>query len=194
MTSEHRRKTEGGKPRPGFLPIGATRGLFLVLFLWLLAGCTTTASDSLPYTLDEGQTQRGDLRVVGGNATLESSSRLAGSVYMTHGSLQLGPQAVIAEDIVMLSGSLFMDNGAKVEGDVVMLSGRLALQPEAAILGELTTNTSRVIQEIAARLLQQALLVFCLPILGLAALVLLIIGWQRRKARRKLAGSGVTQA
>ena len=160
------------------------------IVLLLLAGCTTTASESLPYTLAEGETQRGDLRVVGGNAALEAGSQLTGGVYMTHGNLLLGPHAVVGKDIVMLNGTLQMEPGAVVEGDVVMLSGRLSMLPDAAIQGELATGFARVMSEVITRLLRQVLLVVCLPVLMVAALIGLLAWWQHRKARQPHAIPG----
>jgi len=175
-----------------------TNKLFRAFLAWgmvllLLAGCTTTASESVPYTLAEGETQRGDLRVIGGSAALEAGSHLTGGVYMTHGSVWLGPQAVVGKDIVMLSGVLQMEPGAVVAGDVIMLSGRLAMQPEAEIQGELATGVTRVLQEIIARLLRQVIVFVCLPALVVAALIGLFAWWQKRKARQPQATPGETK-
>jgi len=167
--------------------------LVWVIVLSLLAGCTTTASESLPYTLAEGETQRGDLRVVGGSAELEAGSELTGGVYMTHGSLQLGPQALVGKDIVMLSGMLQMEPGAVVTGDVIMLSGRLVMQPDTEIEGELATGVARVLQEILTRLLRQVLVFLCLPALVIAALIGLFAWWQHRKALKLRAINGETK-
>ncbi len=159
----------------------------------LLAGCTTTASESLPYTLAEGETHRGDLRVVGGSAELEAGSELTGGVYMTHGSLQLGPQALVGKDIVMLSGMLQMEPGAVVTGDVIMLSGRLVMQPDTEIEGELATGVACVLQEILTRLLRQVLVFLCLPALVIATLIGLFAWWQHRKSRKPRAIPGETK-
>ena len=164
--------------------------LFILLIAAFLAGCTTTASESVPYTLAEGETQRGDLRVIGGSAALEAGSQLTGSVYMTHGSILLGSQATVGKDIVMLSGVLQMEPGAVVTGDVIMLSGRLAMQPDAEIQGELATGVTRVLQEVIARLLRQVIVFVCLPALVVAALIGLFAWWQKRKARQPQATPG----
>lgn len=164
--------------------------LVWLIVLLLLAGCTTTASEALPYTLAEGETQRGDLRVVGGSAELEAGSELTGGVYMTHGSLLLGPQALVGKDIVMLSGMLQMEPGAVVTGDVIMLSGRLVMQPDAEIQGELATGLTRVLREIISRLLRQVLVFVCLPALVIAILIGLFAWWQHRKARKPRAIPG----
>jgi len=160
---------------------------FILLIVAILAGCTTTASEALPYALAEGETQRGDLRVIGGSAELAAGSQLTGGVYMTHGSLLLGPQAGVGKDIVMLSGILQMEPGAVVTGDVIMLSGRLVMQPDAVIQGELATGLARVLREIISRLLRQVLVFLCLPALVIALLIGLFAWWQHRKARQARA-------
>jgi hypothetical protein len=161
------------------------RGVLFLCLAAILAGCTATASGPVPLEIAAGEQRQGDLRIINGQAILGEGAGLDGTVYLVLGGLTLEPQATISEDVVILNGTLQMEPGASIQGDVVMLSGRAGLKEGAGVAGEVTSDRARFFQELTARLVQQLILLCCLPVLGLAVVGLGIWIVHRRRAARR---------
>ncbi len=86
------------------------------------------------YTLGEDETLNGDLVIAGGNATLETGSRVQGDILALGGSLRA--DGLVEGDILALGGQVYLGENASVKGSVNMLGGSLERMPGSLIEGE----------------------------------------------------------
>jgi cytoskeletal protein CcmA (bactofilin family) len=144
--------------------------VFLVLIVGLVTACGTV-STSGDYTLESGETVRGDLLITSGNATLEQDSRVTGNVVIT-------------------SGNLYADG--EVEGDILLTSGNVELGPNANVHGDIKGTSGRITRADGAResnfdvgfpFFAPIFLLCCLLPLAVLVLflILIIIAFARRR-------------
>jgi hypothetical protein len=113
--------------------------ILLGLSVLLVAGCSGRSVTSDDYTLESGQTLRGDLTVFSGDVTLEQGSHVTGNVYMTSGDLVANGE--IDGDIFLTSGNVALGYEAVVHGHILTTSGdihraegsRVATDPEPVL-------------------------------------------------------------
>ncbi len=113
--------------------------MILVLMVFAATACTTV-STSGSYTLESGQTQRGNLIITSGTADLEEGSRVTGNVLMTSGVLNA--EGEIGGDILFSSGDVNLGPKAAVGGDIRGTSGKVNQEDGARVDGRIQPNQS----------------------------------------------------
>lgn len=86
------------------------------------------------YTLAEDETLNGDLVIAGGNATLETGSRVQGDILALGGTLRA--DGLVEGDILALGGQVYLGENASVKGSVNMIGGSLERMPGSLIEGD----------------------------------------------------------
>lgn len=153
------------------------RFVLLTLIAVLLAACGTV-STSGDYTLESGETVRGDLAITSGNATLEQGSRVTGNVLMTSGDLFVDGE--VGGDILFTSGDIELGPNANVHGDIKGTSGRVQRADGARVGGQVSTRQSSF--SVGFPLFSRFLLCCCvLPPLAIVLFVVLIVAFARRR-------------
>ncbi|NLG71228.1 MAG: polymer-forming cytoskeletal protein [Chloroflexi bacterium] len=107
--------------------------LCLVLCSALITGCLQVNS-SPTFTLENGDTVRGNLLLFSSNAVLEENSQVTGSVWLPRANLRVDGN--VGGDIFVLIGSVDLGASAAVNGDVMVVSGSIQLSPEARTGGQ----------------------------------------------------------
>jgi hypothetical protein len=105
--------------------------LFFLLLASMVAACTVIPSGN--YTLESGQTVRGDLWVLSGNSTFEEGSQITGSAYVFSGNVL--SDGAINKHLVVTSGNVTLGPDARVGGDVITPSGNVTQASTARIEG-----------------------------------------------------------
>jgi len=146
--------------------------ILLILFAVLVAGCSTVSTHG-QYTLERGETLRGNLVLTSGHATLEEDSRVTGSVLMTSGSLDVKADAKIDGNVFLTSGNVYLGPRAVVRGDVILTSGNVRRGEGARVEGKISRNGL----DVGANLFGT----FCLPPIVLLAVFLYWLAAQTRK-------------
>ena len=152
------------------------RTMILLILAALVAGCGTV-STSGGFTLERGETLRGDLMVTSGRATLKEDSRVTGSVFLTSGSLELEAGAEISGNVLVTSGDVSLASGAVVRGDVVTTSGRINQAEGARIEGKTATAGADLSGNIFGA--------FCTRPIAVLGVFVLFIYWLFGLARRR---------
>lgn len=153
------------------------RFVLLVLIAGLVAACGTISTHG-DYTLESGQTVRGDLMITSGNATLEEGSRVTGNVFMTSGDLYADGE--VDGDILLTSGDIELGPNAYVHGDVKGTSGRVTQADGARVGGQVSTRQSSF--SVGFPLFSRFLLLCCLlPLVVIVAIIVLIVALVRRR-------------
>ncbi len=152
--------------------------LLLGALLLLVVGCTTV-STSGDYTLDSGQTLRGNLVITSGNATLEEDSRVTGDVLMTSGNLRADGE--IKGNIILFSGEVSLGPAAIVYGDIKGTSGEVQQAEGAQVRGQISTNQSsfRIGWGFFVSLF---ILIFVLPLVLIGGLIFLVVVLRRGRS------------
>lgn len=154
--------------------------ILLMLFAVLISGCSTVSTHG-QYTLERGETLRGNLLLTSGHATLEENSRVTGSVLMTSGSLDVKADAEINGNVFLTSGNVYLGPRAVVRGDVILTSGNVRRGEGARVEGKI----SRSGFDVGASLFGT----FCLPPIVLLAVFLY---WLIAQARKRPAAETPT--
>ena len=160
--------------------------VFLVLIVGLVTACGTV-STSGDYTLESGETVRGDLLITSGNATLEQDSRVTGNVVITSGNLYADGE--VEGDILLTSGNVELGPNANVHGDIKGTSGRITRADGARVGGTVSTSESNF--DVGFPFFAPIFLLCCL--LPLAVLVLFLILIIIAFARRRPAAAAPVQ-
>ena len=92
------------------------------------------------YTLEEGDTQNGDLVIMGGTATLEESSTVNGDVVLLGGTVT--GNGTINGNLVGMGGSIDLGESAVVNGDLVTMGATMDRAEGAQVNGEVIQNFS----------------------------------------------------
>lgn len=92
------------------------------------------------YTLEEGETQNGDLVIMGGTATLEDGSIVNGDVVLMGGTVKA--DGTINGSLVGMGGSIDLGEAAVINGDLVTLGATVDRQEGTQITGEVIQNFS----------------------------------------------------
>jgi hypothetical protein len=121
--------------------------LFLSIFCTLFMGFTlpVSASTSLAvnhsdrvifgdYTLASGDTNQGDLVVIGGNVVIEEGATVMGTLAVIGGGLTIN--GTVNGDIVSVGGSGEIGDSAYISGSMVSIGSNLSISDDATILGE----------------------------------------------------------
>ena len=112
--------------------------LALAMALWLV--CLPVSADEpgtallgQRITLENGEVQRGDLVLVGGEIEMLPGSRVEGELAILGGSARLAGE--VTGSVSVIGGSLSLEQGALVHGDVVIAGTLRYRHPEAVVLG-----------------------------------------------------------
>ena len=154
--------------------------LLLVLLAMLVSGCGSM-STSGNYTLESGQTLRGDFLTTEGVVTLKEGSRVTGNVIMTSGELRVESNAIIGGSVVMFSGEVFLEPGSVVRGDVIRTSGDIHQEEGAVIQGQVSSNIAGFIASFIVRLIG----LYCVLPLALIGVVIGVAVYFVRRRRRQ---------
>jgi hypothetical protein len=92
------------------------------------------------YTVESGDTFRGDLVVFGGNVTIEENAELDGNLVVIGGTIQSNGET--QGDVVVVGGQVSLEKAALVTGDVVTIGGQLNRAEGAEIQGEVVNNAA----------------------------------------------------
>ena len=123
--------------------------LFLLLALTLIPSSAVFAQGEGPtgdgkiifgqnFTLESGDTFKGDLVVFGGNVTIEKGASLNGNLVVFGGTVS--SDGTVHGDIVIVGGQVSLDTNAVVTRDVVTVGGQLSKAEGAEIQGEVVNN------------------------------------------------------
>lgn len=153
--------------------------ILLILSGLLVAGCSGRIVTSGDYTLESGETLRGDLTLFSGDATLEEGSQVSGDIFMTSGNLDAYGE--VNGDIFFTSGNVELGPEAVVHGDILATSGNLHRAEGSRVDGEVVTEPTTF--PISSRLIAGLLGSFCvLPLVVIAVLIALLITFARRRS------------
>jgi hypothetical protein len=92
------------------------------------------------YTLEEGETQNGDLVIMGGTATLEEGSIVNGDVVLMGGTVKA--DGTVNGSLVGMGGSIDLGESAVINGDLVTMGATVDRQEGTEIGGEVIQNFS----------------------------------------------------
>ncbi len=92
------------------------------------------------YTLEEGETQNGDLVIMAGTATLEEGSTVNGDVVLMGGTVR--GDGVINGNLVGMGGTITLGEMAVVNGDLVAMGTTVNRDEGAQVSGEVIQNFS----------------------------------------------------
>lgn len=92
------------------------------------------------FTLESGDTFKGDLVVFGGNVTLEENSNLDGNLVVIGGTVKSNGET--QGDVVVVGGQVSLEDSALVAGDVVTIGGQLNRAEGAEIKGDVVNNAA----------------------------------------------------
>ncbi len=92
------------------------------------------------YTLEEGETQNGDLVIMGGTATLEDGSTVNGDVVLMGGTVKA--DGTVNGSLVGMGGSIDLGESAAINGDLVTIGATVDRQEGTQINGEVIQNFS----------------------------------------------------
>jgi hypothetical protein len=131
-----------------------TKLFILIILLALLALPATALASSSPgmllrgpqdefvlgdnYTLQSGDTLRGNLWIMGGNAALQQGSRVTGDVMLLGGNLNVDGE--VSGNINVMGGNVDLRNQAVVRGDLNIVGGSYNRSPNARIEGNVNTG------------------------------------------------------
>jgi len=146
--------------------------VLLTLFVVLTSGCVVKTVYSGEFTLQSGETLRGDLVIFSGDVTLEENSRVIGDVFMSSGKLYANGE--IDGNIVMASGDIYLGPKSVVHGDIKNTSGNVH-RKEGSRIERQALTTGSTIGNIGKYC---ALPAACLVFLG-AGLILVTLRWRR---------------
>ena len=125
------------------------------------------------FTLQGGQVVDGNLWILTGNARIQPSSRVAGSIYQLCCNLYVNGR--VNSNVFLLTGNLRLGSESNVHGGAVVFSGNLERLPDAAV-GDISPNAGE-------RLLVGFFGLFCLlPLAIIVLIVLLLVGLRRGRA------------
>jgi cytoskeletal protein CcmA (bactofilin family) len=151
----------------------------LVVIVFSATGCATV-STSGDYTLQQGETVRGNLVITSGNAVLEEASRVTGDVFMTSGNLQANGE--VDGDILLTSGNVSLGPKADVKGSITATSGNISQAESAQVRGQISSNQSTF--TIGGAFFARLFVLFCCaPLLLIGGLIFLLVSLTRRKPR-----------
>ena len=94
---------------------------------------TASLSLAASYTLRSGERLRGDLVVFGGNARLETDTRVDGNIVVIGGEADIAGR--VRGDMVIVGGSVRLRSTAEVDGQLVRVGGALQKDEGAQIHG-----------------------------------------------------------
>lgn len=121
--------------------------LGLLLLLSLPAGTALAAEGSNPwdriitgddYILDDGETERGDVVVMGGSARIREGAVLDGNLVVFGGDVEV--EGRVDGDIIVMGGDVDILGTADIGGDCVLIGGNAAIDESATIEGSVLTN------------------------------------------------------
>jgi hypothetical protein len=92
------------------------------------------------YTLEEGETQNGDLVIMGGTATLEEGSTVNGDLVLMGGTVKA--YGTVNGSLVGMGGSIDLGEAAVVNGDLVTMGATVDRADGAEVTGEVIQNFS----------------------------------------------------
>ena len=92
------------------------------------------------FTLESGDTFKGDLVVFGGNVTIEEAAILNGNLIVFGGTIVSHGET--QGDVVVVGGQVSLEETARVAGDVVTIGGQLSQAEGAEIEGEVVNNVA----------------------------------------------------
>ena len=92
------------------------------------------------YTLEEGDTQNGDLVIMGGTATLEEGSTVNGDLVLMGGTVKA--YGTVNGSLVGMGGSIDLGEDAVVNGDLVTMGASVDRADGAEVTGEVIQNFS----------------------------------------------------
>jgi uncharacterized membrane protein len=151
--------------------------ILFVLFSLLASGCAT-ASTSGDYTLQSGNTLRGDLYITSGNASLEEGSHVTGSVIMTSGNLKANGE--IGGTIHISSGEVILGPTAIVHGNIRGTSGNVSQAEGSQVEGQILMDLSNF--AFGSPIILGILIRYCLlPLLVIGLLIFLLVFFTRRR-------------
>jgi hypothetical protein len=150
--------------------------MLLIVSAALVTGCATFATTG-HYTVERGETLRGDLVVTSGHVTLEEGSRVTGSVLVTSGHLTLDADAEIDGDVLSTSGDVILGPRAEVGGDIVATSGRVRRAEGSRVGGTVSTGGPAIGRFFFSTL--------CVLPLVLGGVILYVLVWLLRRARQE---------
>ncbi len=121
--------------------------LFLSIFSILFMGITLPVSANTSravdhsdkvifgdYTLASGDTNQGDLVIIGGNVLIEDGATIMGTLAVIGGNLTI--DGTVNGDIVSVGGSGEIGDSAYVSGSMISIGSNLSISDDATILGE----------------------------------------------------------
>jgi hypothetical protein len=96
------------------------------------------------FTLESGETYKGDLVLFGGNVTIEEGATLDGNLVVIGGQVESNGE--LDGDVVVIGGQVALEESAVVTGDVVTIGGQLQQQTGAVIEGTVVNNIAPEIE------------------------------------------------
>ncbi len=121
--------------------------LLLLMVLALPTGSALASSGSNPldriitgddYVLDDGETEDGNVVVLGGSVEIRDGAVLDGDLIVMGGDVEIG--GVVTGNVVVMGGDVEVLEDAHVHGDCVLVGGDVAIDQGALIDGEVVTN------------------------------------------------------
>jgi hypothetical protein len=92
------------------------------------------------FTLEKGDTFKGDLVVFGGNVTVEEDADLNGNLVVFGGTIS--SDGNVSGDVVIIGGQVKLDENAVVDGDLVTIGGQVDRAEGAEVNGEVVNNVA----------------------------------------------------
>ena len=119
--------------------------LLVVATMWM-AAAPAFASDGQPpgqvvwgdFTLQSGQTMKGDLIVFGGDVRIEADSRVEGSLVVWGGDVEIA--GTVEKDVVAMGGHVLLRRTARIDGGLVTLGGTVEREEGAQVRGQQLVN------------------------------------------------------
>lgn len=122
---------------------------------------TAAVSDSITTTVNSALSVRSDIRVLGGERTIEAGAVIEKNIIVMGGELEVERDAVIYGDISVYGGDATFERGTEIHGtvrvyggdlsiagtvygDVIMLGGETDLESSAVIEGDVKTVGGKV--------------------------------------------------
>ncbi len=93
------------------------------------------------FTLQSGQTLKGDLIVFGGDVRVEADSRVEGNVVAWGGDVEIA--GTVERDVVAFGGNVLLRRTARIEGGLVVLGGAVEREIGAIVHGQQLVNPPR---------------------------------------------------
>ncbi len=118
----------------------------LVIVTMLVMAVPAFASDGQPpgqvvwgdFTLQSGQTMKGDLIVFGGDVRIEADSQVEGSLVVWGGDVEIA--GTVEKDVVAMGGDVLLRKTARIYGGLMALGGTVEREMGAQVSGQQVVN------------------------------------------------------